>query len=274
MTRPIYKGVIFTILCTVIALIFVFPAFWLFSSAFKSGNELFQYPLSLFPKQPTVANFVKVWTEMRFMTYFVNTFLVAITATVLTVIFSTTCGYALAKYDYHWLKVVFICLLATTLLPTEIMMAPSFIVILRLGLYNSLLGLIIPTLSTLTGVFMLRQYFVTVPNSFIEAARIDGANEYMIFLRLMIPFSIPINAILAIFSFRWRWNDYVWPLIVIDDPRKYTLQLALRNLVGEMAIDWSSLLAASVLSMIPIIVIFLSFQRFIMSIGMGSGVKG
>jgi alpha-1,4-digalacturonate transport system permease protein len=121
---------------------------------------------------------------------------------------------------------------------------------------------------------MLRQYFVTVPDSFIEAARIDGANEYVIFLRLMVPFSIPVNAILAIFSFRWRWNDYVWPLIVIDDPKKYTLQLALRNLVGEMAIDWSSLLAASVLSMIPIIVIFLSFQRFIMNVGMGSGVKG
>jgi alpha-1,4-digalacturonate transport system permease protein len=259
---------------TITALIFLFPAFWLFSSAFKGGSELFRYPLHLFPTLPTFENFVKVWENMRFMTFFANTLYVAVTATVLTVVFSTMCGYALAKYRYRWLNMIFITLLATTLLPTEIMMAPSFMVILRLGLYNKLLGLIIPTLSTLTGVFMLRQYFVTVPDSFIEAARIDGANEYVIFLRLMVPFAMPINAILAIFSFRWRWNDYVWPLIVIDDPRKYTLQLALRNLVGEMAIDWSSLLAASVLSMIPIIVIFLSFQRFIMSVGMGSGVKG
>lgn len=256
------------------ALIFIIPGLWLIISAFKKGSELFTYPLVLIPKEPTLENFSKVWNEMNFITYSLNTLFVAVFATILTIILSTMCGYALAKYRYKWLDLVFVLLLSTTLLPTEVMMAPSFMVILKLGLYNKLAGLIIPTLSTLTGVFMLRQFFVTVPNELIEAARIDGAGEFTIFLKLMVPFSVSINAILAIFSFRWRWNDYVWPLIVIDEPKKYTLQLALRNLVGEMAIDWSSLLAASVLSMIPIIIIFLIFQRYIMSGNIGSGLKG
>ena len=269
-----FKSVIINLLAILQSLIFIVPGLWLIISAFKKGSELFTYPLELIPQNPTVENFVKVWRDMDFITYTLNTLFVAVFATVLTIILSTMCGYALAKYRYKWMNIIFILLLSTTLLPTEVMMAPSFIVILKLGLYNNLLGLVIPTLSTLTGVFMLRQFFVTVPDELIEAARLDGASEMTIFLRLMVPFSIPINAILAIFSFRWRWNDYVWPLIVIDEPKKYTLQLALRNLVGEMAIDWSSLLAASVLSMIPIIVIFLIFQRYIMSGNIGSGLKG
>lgn len=268
------RTLVINLLALLQALIFIVPGLWLIVSAFKRGSELFTYPLVLIPKHPTLENFVTVWQDMSFVTYTLNTLFVAVVSTILTIILSTMCGYALAKYRYRWMNIIFVLLLSTTLLPTEVMMAPSFIVILKLGLYNSLLGLIIPTLSTLTGVFMLRQFFVTVPDELIEAARIDGASELTIFIRLMVPFSIPINAILAIFSFRWRWNDYVWPLIVIDEPKKYTLQLALRNLVGEMAIDWSSLLAASVLSMIPIILIFLIFQRYIMSGNIGSGLKG
>lgn len=254
--------------------IFMIPALWLIISAFKKGSELFTFPLVLIPKEPTLENFVSVLTKMDFITYTFNTLFVSVSATILTIIFSTMCGYALAKYRYRWMNIVFIMLLSTTMLPTEVLMAPSFVIILKLGLYNKLAGLIIPTLSTLTGVFMLRQFFITVPDELIEAARIDGASELIIFIRLMVPFSIPTNAILAIFSFRWRWNDYIWPLIVIDDPKKYTLQLALRNLVGEMSIDWSSLLAASVLSIIPIILIFIVFQRFIMGGSIGSGLKG
>ena len=261
------------VLAILIALLFIIPGLWLISSAFKPGNELFDYPLTLLPKSPTIDNFVNAWVNTDFLKYTLNTLFVTVTATILTVFLSTTCGYALAKYKYKWLDYVFLMLLSTTMLPTEVMMAPSFEVIYRLGLYNSLSGIIIPTLSTLTGVFMLRQFFVTVPDALLEAARIDGASEPAIFVRIMVPLAMPVIAILTIFSFRWRWNDYIWPLIVIDDPDKYTLQLALRNLVGEMAIDWTTLLASSVLSMLPIIIIFLVFQKYIMNGNLSSGIK-
>jgi len=267
------KKILINVLALVVAISFIIPVLWLVLSAFKPGDELFDYPITLLPRTFTFENFIRVWNEMDFITYIKNTGFVTVTATILTVAISTMCGYALAKYKYKWLNVVFVCLLATTMLPTEVLMAPSFEVILRLGLYNSLAGLIIPTLGTLTGVFMMRQFFITVPNELLEAARMDGANEFRIFTRLMVPLAVPVMAILTIFSFRWRWNDYIWPLIVIDDPSKYTLQLALRNLVGQMAIDWSTLLAASVISMMPIVIVFMIFQKYIMNGFMSSGLK-
>lgn len=257
-----------------VSFLFLFPALWLILSSFKSGSELFSFPMTIFPEHFTFMNYREVWMKMEFPTYMANSFIVAVSATFLTVLFSSMSGFALAKYKTRFMEVAFLLMLATTMLPTEVIMAPSFEMILRLGLYNSLLGLIIPTVYTMTGVFLMRQFYLSVPDSLIESARIDGASELKIFTGIMIPLARPIIAILSILSFRWRWNDYVWPLIVIDDPSKYTLQLALRNLVGEMAIDWTSLLAASVISLIPVLLVFVVFQKKIMNANTSSGVKG
>ena len=267
------KNIIISILCLLIGIIFVFPVIWLLLSSFKPGNELFTYPLTLLPKHFTIENFAVAWQKMDFMKYTLNTTFVTVVATVLTVLMSAMCGFALAKYNYKWLKVVFVAFLATQMLPTEVIMSPSFEVIRRLGLYNSLWGLIIPTIGTMTGIFLMRQFFVSVPTALLEAARIDGANEGMIFAKIMLPIAKPVISILAIFSFRWRWNDYIWPLIVIDDPEKYTLQLALSNLSGALSIDWTTLLAASVITMIPILLVFIIFQKQIMNSNANSGVK-
>ncbi len=261
------------IVAVIVGVIFVFPVLWLVLSSFKPGNELFTFPLTFFPKNFTVENFVTAWQKMDFMLYMMNTAFVTIVATVLTVLMSAITGYALAKYRYKWMNVLFVCVLATTMLPTEVIMTPSFEVIRRLGLYNNLWGLIVPTIGSMTGIFLMRQFYITVPDALIEAARIDGANEGKIFLRIMLPIAKSTIAILAIFSFRWRWNDYIWPLIVIDDPNKYTLQLALRNLAGALSIDWTTLLAASVITMIPILVIFILCQKQIMNANTSSGVK-
>ena len=189
-------------------------------------------------------------------------------------LFMYACGYALAKYKYKWLNVLFMCLLATTMLPTEVIMSPSFTVLNTLGLYNSLWGCIIPTVGTMTGVFLMRQFFITVPTELMESARIDGANEGSIFVRIMLPICKPQIAILAIFSFQWRWNDYIWPLLALSDPKKYTLQLALRTLSGAEAVNWTVLLSTAVLSMIPILIVFIVFNKQIMNANMSSGVKG
>ncbi|MCH3908047.1 MAG: carbohydrate ABC transporter permease [Sphaerochaeta sp.] len=263
-----------SILSILFALIWAFPVVWLVLSSFKPGSELFSYPLTFFPKQGTLANYRLAFSRFNILRYTYNTAYITVFATVITILMSCMCGFALAKYSYRWTKVFFMCMLATTMLPTEIIMSPSFTVIYKLGLYNSLWGCIIPTVGTLTGVFLMRQFFISVPNELLEAARIDGANEGTIFFRIMMPLCKPQIAILAIFSFRWRWNDYIWPLLTLHAKEKYTLQLALRTLSGAESVDWATLLASSVLTMIPVVIVFIIFNKQIMSTNVASGVKG
>jgi len=143
-----------------------------------------------------------------------------------------------------------------------------------LGMYNSLAGVILPSILTPTGVFMFRQFFLTIPEELLDAARIDGARELQIYFSIMLPLARPIVLTLAIISFQWRWNDYIFPLIILSDPDKFTLQIALRSLIGAQNIDWSILLAASVISMVPLVALYLVFQRHIMSSDLGAGLKG
>ena len=240
------------------AILWIFPVIWLIISSFKDGSELFNYPLTILPEHFTLENYTTALQQFDLIRYTSNTAFITVAATVITVLMSCMCGYALAKYKYKWLNVLFMCLLATTMLPTEVIMSPSFTVLNTLGLYNSLWGCIIPTVGTMT----------------MESARIDGANEGSIFVRIMLPICKPQIAILAIFSFQWRWNDYIWPLLALSDPKKYTLQLALRTLSGAEAVNWTVLLSTAVLSMIPILIVFIIFNKQIMNANMSSGVKG
>lgn len=258
------------------AMLWAFPVAWMVFSAFKPSTELFKYPLYLFPKAPTLANFYKAITSFDIVTYTQNSVFVTAVATIITIVLCSMCGFALAKYRYKWLDVFFMCLLATTMLPTEIIMSPSFTVVYKLGLYNSLWGCIWPTVGSMTGIFLMRQFFVTVPDDLLEAARIDGANEGYIFTRIMFPLCKSQVAILAIFSFRWRWNDYIWPLISLYSKDKYTLQLALRSIsdTESVSLDWSLLLGASVLTMLPVLVVFIIFNKRIISGNISSGIKG
>ncbi|MBO3734729.1 carbohydrate ABC transporter permease [Glycomyces niveus] len=273
-TKELGAVVPMTTFMWLLAALYAFPLVWFLLSAFKPGSELFQYPLTILPENPTVAGFEKAWDRFDFMLYFSNTLAVALTTTVLTVIASAMCGYALAKYqDKLWVRIFFICLLATTMLPTEVILSPTFLVIRDLGMYDTMAGLVVPSILTVTGVFMFRQFFVSIPDDIIEAARIDGARETGIFFRIMLPMSRPIIMTLAIFSFQWRWNDYIWPLIVVGDERKFTLQIALRSIVGAENIDWPLLLAASVMSILPLVLIFIVFQKYVMNEDINAGLK-
>ena len=257
----------------IMALAYGFPLLWLVLSSFKPAGDLFSFPLTLLPKSWTVQGYVDAWSSFNFYQFFANTFLVAIVTTVLTVIASCCTGYALAKYDNRWLKVLFIGILATTMLPTEVMLAPTFLVVRDLGMYNSLAGIIVPSILTATGVLMFRAFFLTVPDELVEAARIDGARELAIFFRIMVPISRPIMLTLAIFSFQWRWNDYIWPLLVLNDPTKFTLQIGIQSIVGAQNINWSVLLGASVISIIPLVLLYLVFQKYVMNANINAGLK-
>lgn len=262
-------------ICTLIfGLLFLFPVFWLLMSSFKPSSELFSTPLSLFPHNFTLDNYTQAFHQATFGLYFKNTLFVSVVGTILTVASSVLCGYGLARYrNYKIVGVIFIVFLSTKMLPTEVIMAPTFQVMMHLGLLNSLWGLILPTFATMTGVFILRNYFMDIPEEIVEAARVDGANEWQLFYKIMMPMAKPAMIMLAIFSFGWRWNDYIWPLIVLNDPSKYTLQLALKNMAGSLNIQWGVLIASSVLTMIPVIILFIIFQRYILGGVATSGGK-
>ena len=254
--------------------VYLVPILWMILSSFKADSELFAYPPKLLPSQFSLENYTDAWNRGDFGLYFKNTTIVAVTATVLTVVINTMAGYAFAKYKFKGSTAIFMMFLATMMLPLEVLMIPIFQVVRTFHLYNNFWGLIIPSAATPAGVFLVRQYFLTIPNEIMESARIDGASETKIFLRLMIRLAKPVMSVLAIFAFLWRWNDYMWPLVVIRDTKKYTVQLALANFSGQYAVDWGSLLAMSVLTMIPVLIIFLIFQKQFMKGMVAGAVKG
>jgi alpha-1,4-digalacturonate transport system permease protein len=258
----------------ILSLICMFPIIWVFLSSFKQQTELFNFPLTLFPKNWTLENYRNALSQGNFVLYFSNTAIVAVVSTVIAVAINIMAGYALAKYKFKGRDAIFYTMIATLMIPLQVIMIPIFIQLKNLGMLNSLWGIIIPPAATPTGVFLARQYMVNLPDSMIESARIDGAKEFFIFKNIIVPLSKPIIATIAIFSFMWRWNDFLWPLIVITDNRKQTIQQALANFVGQLQINWSDLLAMTTISIIPVILVFLKFQKYFMS-GITSGaVKG
>jgi alpha-1,4-digalacturonate transport system permease protein len=256
------------------ALCTLFPVVWVIISAFKPQSELFRVPMSLFPNEWTFTNFISAFRQGNFVVYFSNTVFVAVVATLLTVVINIMAGYALAKYIFPGRDLIFSIMIATLMVPLQVIMIPIFLQLKDLNLLNSLWGIIIPPSATPTGIFLARQYMVNISNSMIESARIDGAKELRIFWQIVLPLSKPIIATIAIFSFMWRWNDYLWPLIVITDNKKQTMQQALANFVGQLQINWSNLLAMTTISIVPVILVFLVFQKLFMTGITAGAVKG
>ena len=269
-----FKLILQYIIILLLAAATLFPVFWVAISSFKPQSELFRVPMSFLPDEWTLENYQNALSQGNFLLYFSNTVFVAVVATLITVMINIMSGYALAKYRFPGRNIIFYVMIATLMIPLQVIMISIFLQLKRLGMLNSLWGIIIPPAATPTGIFLARQYMVNLPDSMIESARLDGGKEFTIFWRIIIPLSKPIIATIAIFSFMWRWNDYLWPLIVITDNRKQTVQQALANFVGQLQINWSNLLAMTTISIIPVIIVFLTFQRFFMT-GITSGsVKG
>lgn len=261
------------VLC-LLAAFFLFPVAWVVLCSFKPQTELFQMPLSFIPRKWTLGNYVYALGQANFFRSLCNSVFVAVTSTALTVIINTMSGYALSKYIFRGRDAIFAVMVATLMVPLQVIMIPIFLQLKRLSMLNTLWGVIIPPAATPTGVFLARQYMLTLPDSMIEAARIDGANEAYLFRRIILPLSKPIVATITIFSFMWRWNDYLWPLIVISGNKQQTLQQMLAGFVGQLQINWASLLAMTTVSMIPVITVFFTFQKYFMT-GISAGsVKG
>lgn len=262
------------IILTLMSLFVLFPVVWVFFSSFKPQSELFRIPMSFFPNTWTLENYQNALIRNNVLRAVENSVFVSIISTSLTVFINIMAGYALAKYIFPFKRGVFALMLTTMMIPLQVIMIPTFLQLKQMGMINSLWGLIIPPVASPTGVLLARQYMHNVPDSMIEAARIDGAHEWTIFWRIVCPVAKPVIANIAVFSFMWRWNDYLWPLIVISDEKKKTLQLAVASFIGDVDIKWSMLLSMTTLAIIPVIIVFIFFQKFFMS-GVTSGaVKG
>lgn len=261
------------IIVILLAAIYIFPNIWMILSSFKGGNDLFELPARFIPKKFSLDNYIQALKYGNFFKYSMNSVIIAVIATILTLIVNSLAGYSLAKLNFKGRNFFFLLLMSAAMVPGESILYGTLEVIINLGMFNSFAALILTSAATPTGVFMLRQFFLYLPNEYLEAARVEGMSEFQIFI-LLLPLAKSVLATLAIFSFMWRWNDLIFPLMVIVSPEKYTVQIGIANLIGEYRVDWHRLLASSALSMIPMLIIFFIFQRYLMNHNLDSGVKG
>lgn len=208
-------------------------------------------------------NYITGVSSFNFGRYLWNSVLVTVTATLLTLLVNSMAAFALAKYKFRGRQTIFLVMISTLMVPLSVVLVPIFLVITKVGWNNNLLGIIVPVAATPTGVFLLRQYMLTIPDELMDAARIDGASEWRIYSQIILPLAKPALAVLAIFSVMWRWNDFLWPLIVMSRSEFFTLQVGLASFQGELNVQWNLILAMTVLTLLPISVIFAVLQRYI-----------
>lgn len=266
-------GVLYLVIGILIVSFFV-PVVWGVLCAFKPPGELFTYPPTFIPRNPTLNNFTTALSDGNFGIYFRNTIFVTVVATILTLMLNVSAGYVFAKYTFRFQKLFFALILSTIMVPLEVVMVPLFTIARALGLFDNIWGLIIPAIASPTSIFLVRQYYRSVPNEFIDASRIDGASETSIFLRVMVPMAAPVIAVLCILSFMWRWNDFLWPKLILQSRENFVIQLALQYFSGETSINWSAILSMSALAMLPMVIMFLVFQKHIIGGITAGGVKG
>ena len=258
-----------------IALVMLFPLLWLISTALKSPTEnIWQSPPQLLPNQPTLENFSKVWQSLPFGTYLYNSILVSVLTVGLNLLFCSLAAYPLARLSFVGRNGIFMAIVSTIMIPFQIVMIPLYILTVQLGLRNTYLGIIFPSLASAFGIFLLRQALIGVPKEIEEAARLDGSSELGLWWHIMLPAIRPALITLAIFVFIGAWSDFLWPLIVIQDESLYTLPLGVAKLAGTFSLDWRLVAAGSVISITPVLILFLFLQKYIVPTNTGSGVKG
>ena len=258
-----------------VALLTMGPFLWLLSTALKSGSEnIFSYPPSLLPAQPTLENFGRVLETQPFMLYLKNSILVAVLSVAANLIFASLAAYPLARMEFRGKNLIFLVLLSSMMIPFQLLMIPVYNIAISLGLQNSYLGLVLPHACTAFGVFLMRQAFLGIPRALEESAMLEGLNRLQIWLHLLMPLVKPSLATLAVFSFIAVWGDFLWPLIILDDPSYYTLPLGVNRLANTFSMDWRLVAAGAVFSIIPILAVFIFSQKYFIEGAMRGAVKG
>jgi multiple sugar transport system permease protein len=262
------------VLLIVLAISMLLPFLWMVSASLKLDKDVFRFPIQWIPAEPQWSNYVRIWTQIPFLTFFANTAKLTVIITLLQLFTSSFAGYAFAKLQFKGRDTIFLAYIASIAIPWQSYMVPQFIMMRRLGLVDTHTSLILLQAFSAFGVFLMRQFFISIPNDIIDAARIDGLSEYGIYFRVMLPLSQPALATLTIFTAVFVWNDFMGPLIYLNSQSLKTIQLGLRMFIMQYSANYALIMAASLVSLIPVTLLFLTFQRFFVEGVASTGIKG
>ena len=255
------------------ALVVAFPLYWMFATAVRPKKEIFSGGFDLVPSTFVWSNFSDAWNKLPWDQFYINSIAIAAIAVPITVFINLLAGYTFAKYKFPGRDILFLLMISTLMIPIQVIMVPEFLIVAKLGWVNTWWGVLVPRAAEAFGLFMVRQFMVSIPDELIEAARLDGAGEFTIFRRVVLPLSWPVIAVLSIFTFMWRWNDFAWPLVVLQEQSAYTVPLGLNLMQGQYFTDWTGLMSMSLLSIIPMMLVFIFFQRYFIQGIASTGLK-
>jgi multiple sugar transport system permease protein len=253
-------------------LIMITPLFYMFSTSLKSSAQV--YDLRLIPAAPTLDNYVAALADGRFMRWMLNSAIIAFTVTLSNIFFDSLVGYTLAKFQFRGRYFIFLAILSTLMIPTEMLVIPWYLMSSKLGWLDSYWGIMFPGMMTAFGTFLMKQFFEGVPDDFLEAARVDGLNEFTIWWKVAMPLVTPAISALAIFTFLGNWTAFFWPLIVTTSRELYTLPVGLSSFAVEQSIQWEMIMTGAALATLPTLIVFLVLQRYIVRGVMLAGLKG
>lgn len=268
------KIIIYAILM-LLAIAMIIPFVWMLSASIKSDRDVFQMnPFVLIPANPKWANYINIWKKIPMATFVKNTVILTLVVTFLQLLTSSFAAYAFAKLEFKAKKVLFLSYIATIAVPWQVYMVPQFIMMRKMGLNDKLLAMVCLQAFSAFGVFMMKQFYEGIPDELCEAARIDGMSEYKIYAKIMLPLSKPALSTLTIFTFVNTWNDYLGPLIYLRTEEKKTIQLGLKMFISQYSSDYGIIMAGSVISLIPLTIVFLVFQKYFVEGIAATGIKG
>ncbi|CAH1195006.1 L-arabinose transport system permease protein AraQ [Paenibacillus allorhizoplanae] len=264
-----------TLIMFILGLAMIMPFIWMISTSFKSPAEVFEYPIRWIPSHFNMEHHIRVWTgSMGFATYYMNSIKVAVVCTIGATLLSSLAAYSFARITFKGRDTLFLIYLSMMMIPPQVLFVPKFIMFEWVGIYNTLWALILPGMISIFGVFLMRQFFIRIPAEISESAFMDGAGHYRIFLQLMLPLAKPAMATLAIIDFSWHWNDYENALVFLTDRKLYTIPLGLQNFIMEFNVDYNGMMAAASAAILPMILVFMLGQKFIIQGISNTAVKG
>jgi multiple sugar transport system permease protein len=274
-SKKLLKRIVLYGILIIFSAIFLLPFYWMFITAFKSPGDILRFPPTWWPHPFTISNFPRAFKALPFEKFYINSFEIVLLSTIGTVLSSALIGYGFARYDVKGSKFLFGILLATLALPDEVLLIPVFLLFKRLGWLNSILPLVGPSyFGNAFYIFLFRQFFRGIPKELIDAALIDGVDHFGAFWHIVRPLSAPVIAVVTVFNFINKWNDFFSPLIYLQDVNKMTVAVGLAYFHGESSTDWGALMAASLISIIPILIVFIFAQKYLVQGITTTGLKG
>ncbi len=267
------KGVLLALLI-LLAIITLYPFIWMLLTSLKPEKDIVVFPPRLFPAEYTFTSYIDIWRRITFLRYYINTLVFAGGVTLVSLFFDSMAGYSFARINFKGRNAVFMLVLCTLMIPFQVIMTPLFFEVYKFGLLNTYIGMILPRATNAFGIFMMRQFFITLPKDLEESARVDGCNEFKIYFSIMLPLCKPALIALGIFHFMYNWNDLLYPLLLTSGNEMRTISAGLALFMGQHVVEYGILMAASCLSLAPILIAYLFSQKyFIKGIAM-TGIKG